>query len=47
MQVAALAGAVVAIVTAIVAGVLLRRTGSGSPRGEPAGELPEAAIEAV
>jgi DHA2 family multidrug resistance protein-like MFS transporter len=48
MEVAALAGAAVAIVTAIVAGILLRRTGSGSPRGEPVGELPsDAAIGAT
>jgi DHA2 family multidrug resistance protein-like MFS transporter len=48
MQVAALAGAAVAIVTAIVAGILLRRTGSGSPGGEPVRELPsEAAIGAA
>jgi DHA2 family multidrug resistance protein-like MFS transporter len=48
MQVAALAGAAVAIVTAIVAGILLRRTGSGSPCGEPVEDLPpEAAIGAA
>src|SRR5262245_29550122 len=47
MQVAALAGVAVAIVTAIVTGILLRQTGSGSPGGEPVGELPEAAIGAV
>jgi DHA2 family multidrug resistance protein-like MFS transporter len=44
MQVAALAGAAVAILTAIVAGIMLRRTGSGSPRDEPVGELPETAM---
>jgi DHA2 family multidrug resistance protein-like MFS transporter len=46
MQVAAVVGAAVAIATAIVAGVVLRRTGTGSPGREPP-TTPDPAVEAI
>jgi DHA2 family multidrug resistance protein-like MFS transporter len=47
LQVAAMVGAAVAIVTAIVAGILLRRAGPRSPEEEPVAQPPEAAVGAV
>ena len=47
LQVAALAGAGVALATAIVAGILLGRTGPGSRQEEPVAASPEAAVESM
>jgi MFS transporter, DHA2 family, multidrug resistance protein len=47
LQVAALAAAAVAIATAILAALLLRRTGPGSPREEPVAPAPDAVVEAL
>jgi DHA2 family multidrug resistance protein-like MFS transporter len=47
LQVAAVAGAVVAIATAIVAALLLRQTGRGSRDEEPVAPASEAAVEAT
>jgi MFS transporter, DHA2 family, multidrug resistance protein len=46
-QVAALVGAAVAVATAILAALLLWRTGSGSPDAEPVAPAADAAAEAI
>jgi DHA2 family multidrug resistance protein-like MFS transporter len=46
-QVAALVGAAVAVVTAVVAALLLRQTGSGSSHEEPVAPAADAAAEAI
>ena len=47
MHIAALAAAALAVGTALVAGLFLRRTGTGSPPEREPGAEPEVAMEAV